>query len=101
MAIETFEANTFSLIVTWTLADGSVKDLTSATVEAYAKSSGGAEITLTASVLDGTAGKVIATAPADTFVSDVYEVQIIATKGGITRTYQDRITVSNSLRSAA
>lgn len=91
--IETFEANTFSALITWRLADGSAKDLTGATVEAFA--AGG--ITLTGTVVDGLAGQVRVSAPANTFTQGITELQVRVTKDGITRTFSATLLVRNSL----
>lgn len=90
--IETYEANTFSALITWKLADGSVKDLTGATIEAVA---GGT--TLTAIVSDGAAGQVRVSAPANTFTPGISEMQVRVTKDGVTRTYAATLLVRNSL----
>ena len=102
MAIETYEANTFSMIITWTLAGGAAKDLTGATVEADARNlTTGAVIDLTAEVTHGPAGKVRISAPAFTFDPSVYDLQVVATKDGVTRTYAERITVRDSIKEAS
>jgi len=94
--IETFEKNTLSIIITWLREDGSAKDLTGATVEAFAKVQGAA-IVLSAEVLDGPAGDVRVSAPADTLPAGFYAFQIRATKDGVTRTYESNIAVKLSL----
>ena len=94
--IDTFEKNTLSIIITWVLADGTPKDLTGATVEAFAKGQGAA-ISLAAEVLDGPAGEVRVSAPADTLPSGFYAFQLRATKDAVTRTYERNIAVRLSL----
>jgi len=96
MAIKTYTGNTFSIIVTWALSDGTVKDLTGATVEAVAKARG-AVITLSAEVSDGAAGQVRADAPKDTFLATTYDLQIRVSKGGVIRTYADTLEVTKSI----
>lgn len=94
--IETFEKNTLSIIIAWSLADGTPKDLTGATVEAFAKGQGAA-IVLAAEVLDGPAGEVRVSAPADTLPPGFYAFQLRATKDAVTRTYERNIAVKASL----
>lgn len=96
-AIETFEKNTFSLILTWTLADGTVKNMTGATMASFAKARNGDLITLTSVVLDGAAGQTRTTAAADTFPAGYYDVQVRATLDGVTRTYEKQVAVKASL----
>lgn len=97
--IETFEKNTLSIIISWVLADGTPKDLTGATVEAFAKlqQGQGAAISLAAEVLDGAAGEVRVSAPANTLPTGFYAFQIRATKDAVTRTYERNIAVKLSL----
>jgi len=94
--IETFEKDTLSIIIAWSLADGSPKDLTGATVEAFAKGQGAA-IALAAEVLDGPAGEVRVSALADTLPTGFYVFQLRATKDAVTRTYERNIAVKLSL----
>lgn len=96
-AIETFEKNTFSLILTWTLEDGTVKDLTGATLESFAKARNGDLISLTSVVLDGPAGQTRTSAPASTFPAGFYDVQVRATKDGVTRTFGKPVAVKESI----
>lgn len=102
MSIETYEADTFSLILTWTLADGAVKDLTGATVEAHARNlQTGAEVPLTASVIDGEAGQVRVSAASFAFPPSVQDIQITVTKDAITRTHTERLIVRDSIKAAS
>lgn len=101
MAIETYEADTFSLILTWTLADGTAKDLTGATVEAYARNlQTGAEMPLVASVTDGPAGQVRVSAAAFSFPASGQDIQVTVTKDGVTRTHAERLIVRDSIKAA-
>lgn len=102
MDIETYEANTFSLIVTWSLADGTPKDLTGATAEAHAANTArGIVIPLSAAVVDGPAGQVRVSAPAFTFIRSTYELQLVVTNDGVSRTYVGKLVVRNSIKEAS
>lgn len=102
MTIETYEADTFSLIVTWTLKDGSVKNLVGASVEVYAGNRlTGQKTPLTASVSDGVAGEVRVSAGAFTFPVSLQKIQVIVTKDNVTRTHELLVSVQKSLKEPA
>lgn len=102
MTIATFESDTFSLLVTWQLADGTPKDLSGATVTAFARGvSSTSPLTLVGSVVDGAAGETRVTAASYTFSPGNYDIQMTVTKDGITRTFEDRIQVKDSIKEAA
>lgn len=102
MAIEVWEADSFSLIVSWKLPNGSVKTLNGASVEAFAvQTSTGAKIELPSTILDASGGKTRSAVPAFTFSSSTYNVQVIVTMNGVTRTFEDSITVRKSFKVSA
>jgi hypothetical protein len=99
MAIKLYEADTLSILISWSNADGSVKDMTGATVEAAARDHiSGAVTALTAIVSDGAQGEVLVTAPSFSFGISVYEVQVVATKDGEARTHAETLTVLDSIK---
>ena len=98
MVFELYEADTFSLIVTWTLDSGGAKDLEGASVEALVRrKAGGSNISLTGNVFNGAAGEIRITAPAFTFEAREYEIQAVVTSGDTTRTWAEEIKVLRSL----
>ena len=97
-----YEVNTFSLIITWTLADGSPRDLTNAAVVSCARNvQTGATVDLTATVTDGPAGQVRVSAPSRAFDCGVYEIQTDVTKDSVIRTHAVILPVSKSIKEAA
>jgi len=101
MAIEIYEANTFSMIITWTLADGTAKNLSGATVEAHARDyATGTVVDLAGVVSDASAGQVRISAPAFAFAVSVHDVQVVVTLGGVVRTYAEKLTVKDSIKEA-
>lgn len=102
MPDEIFEADTYSKEVTWTLENGSAKDLTDAVLEADARNvSSGAILDLTSVVSDGAAGKCFISASEFTFDVGTYEIQLHVTKDSVSRTFSDRLVVKDSIKTAS
>ena len=91
-----FEKDTFSLHITWHLADGSPKDLTGADVLARAHGLAGT-YDLAAAVADAPVGGVVVTAAQGTFPRGAYELQVSVTVAGRTRTARYSLPVDRSL----
>ena len=94
--LETFEKDSFSGIITWYEPNGSVKDLTGATVVAFALGPTGT-VSLQSFVLDGEAGDTHVSWPASTLSAGIHDLQVRATKDGDTKTYHAKIDVEASL----
>lgn len=99
MTFQSWEMDTFRLLVTWARPDGSPKDMTGAQVVAIARGFGG-DHALIAGVSDGPAGKVLVSADPGTLLRGRYDLQLRVTVGGQTRTAEYALPVDASFQRA-